>query len=43
MTAVLLTVCGLPPTEAIRLVRQARPGTIETQEQEKFIKPFKNE
>ena len=36
VTAMLLTDMGMNPAEAVKLVRQKRPGTIETEEQEAF-------
>jgi len=38
MTAALLVAMGVDPEKAIALVRTARPGTIETPEQEAFIR-----
>jgi ADP-ribosyl-[dinitrogen reductase] hydrolase len=37
MAAKLLVEFGVPPLEAIRRVRAARPGTLETAEQEAFV------
>ncbi len=38
MSAVLLVAMGKKPEEAIAIVRKARPGSIETPEQEAFVK-----
>ena len=38
MTARVLIEMGCEPDEAVRRVRSARPGTIETEEQERFLK-----
>jgi len=38
VAAKLLIECGVAPTEAIALVRRARPGAIETSEQEAYVK-----
>ncbi len=40
VAARLLVEFGLHPDEAIRMVRAARPGTIETPEQEAYVKSF---
>lgn len=37
VAAQLLVELGVPPKEAIQVVRAARPGTIETQDQEKHV------
>lgn len=37
MTARLLVELGTPPAEAVRRVRAARPGTIETPGQERYV------
>ena len=41
VTAMLLTDMGMNPAEAVKLVRQKRPGTIETDEQEAFCLAYK--
>jgi len=37
IAAKLLTTCGVAPDEAIRQVRNVRPGAIETREQENYV------
>lgn len=37
MAAKILVALGVPPTDAIAQIRRARPGTIETAEQEAFV------
>ena len=34
----LLVECGMTPTDAIRAVRRARPGTVETTVQERYVR-----
>jgi atypical dual specificity phosphatase len=36
-----LTICGLPPQEAIDYIRKLRPGSVETEEQEAVINEYK--
>lgn len=43
LAACLLTRMGLGPDEAIRRVREARPGAIETKEQAEFIYKYAGE
>lgn len=40
MAATLLMACGFSAHDAIFAVRQARPGTIETEDQERFVREF---
>ncbi len=40
MAATLLKSCGLTADQAVQLIRSSRPGTVETREQEKFIRDF---
>jgi protein-tyrosine phosphatase len=40
MAATLLVACGVSADEAVRTVRRARPGTIETERQEGFVRAF---
>jgi ADP-ribosyl-[dinitrogen reductase] hydrolase len=37
IAAKLLTACGTPADEAMKIVREARPGAIETRDQEAYI------
>jgi ADP-ribosyl-[dinitrogen reductase] hydrolase len=41
MAATLLKALGMATDDAIQLIRQSRPGTVETPEQEQFVRDFK--
>lgn len=40
IAACVLTALGLPPDRALGLVRRARPGSVQTEEQEAFVAAF---
>lgn len=42
VAAAVLTALGQPASEAIASVRRARPGTIETKQQEQYVYSFEN-